>query len=495
MQENQDKQENQETQQAQQNEQRENLENKPSECAQDNLPKPQKLQKPQTLQEWKDKFFKKRPKVQKTQKQQKTIRAFWAIVIAVASFMVGAFSCWLWIGPEFRTLITTKKYIDYFYYDDIDDSQFFGVIYDAINGEVLDNYSYYMTTDEYQEYTTAGEGKRSGIGLVFTTRNDGDAEMRIVRVCGNSPAEKADIKAGEYVVGFGADESSIMDSTVFQDFSDFLGDYDTSEIFYIKIQSGVGADAEIRIVPIAKEAYVENYVFYRTAETAYRFEGKDALTLVEKGNALPCLDAQTAYIHLTEFNGEASAEFIKAMKQFRADGMKNLVLDLRGNGGGYLRIMQDIAAYFCKNSKDKKPLVAVADYGKQKQGFRASGNYYWDYFDADSRICVLADNESASASECLIGSMIDYGAISYADICLTERSGEIKTFGKGIMQSTYPLVFGGGAVKLTTAVIRWPVSNHCIHGRGVLPEDGALYISEIGNFDMEIAASIEKLFS
>jgi C-terminal processing protease CtpA/Prc len=249
------------------------------------------------------------------------------------------------------------------------------------------------------------------------------------------------------------------------------------------------------VVEIAKESYVENYVFYRTATTAYRFEGNKALTMVEKGEPLACLDAQTAYIRLTEFNGAAAGEFQKAMSQFRKDNMQNLVLDLRGNGGGFLNIMQDIAAYFCKNSKAKNPLAAVADYGEYKQDFRANGNYYGDYFNEDSRICVLADSESASASECLIGCMVDYGAVSYGDICLTERNGVAKTYGKGIMQTTIPLIFGGDAVKLTSAVIRWPISNHCIHGRGILPEDGALVVAETGDFDGEIAASVAKLFS
>ena len=439
---------------------------------------------------------KKEKKVAEVQggKPKKTIRAVWAIVIAAVCFLGGALSCWLWIEPGFRTLIKTKKYIDHFYYEEVDDAQFFGVINGAINSEILDDYSYYMTTDELKRFNSEGEGNRSGIGLVFLTQNgDGEAQMRIMRVCGNSPAEAAGIQTGEYVVGFGADSSAITDSVVFQDLSNFLKDYEEAKTFYLKVKAVGGEDAPTRIVPIAKAAYVENYVFYRTATKSYRFEGKDALTMTQKGEALPCLDGKTAYIRLTEFNGGAAKQFQQAMNQFRSDGMKNLVLDLRGNGGGFLNIMKDIAAYFCKDAGVLKPLVVVADYGEYEEKFRASGNYYWDYFGKDSRICVLADNETASASECLIGSMLDYGTISYGDICLTERAGEVKTFGKGIMQTTYPLILGGGAVKLTTAVIRWPVSNRCIHGRGILPEDGALSIAEIGDFEAEIAASVAKL--
>ena len=91
--------------------------------------------------------------------------------------------------------------------------------------------------------------------------------------------------------------------------------------------------------------------------------------------------------------------------------------------------------------------------------------------------------------------MIDYGTIQYKDICLAERNGVAKTFGKGIMQTTYPFYVGGGAIKLTTAQIRWPISNTCIHDRGVLPQDGALTVAENMEYEKETKAAIGMLFS
>jgi C-terminal processing protease CtpA/Prc len=92
--------------------------------------------------------------------------------------------------------------------------------------------------------------------------------------------------------------------------------------------------------------------------------------------------------------------------------------------------------------------------------------------------------------------MLDYGAITYSDICLSERSGVAKTYGKGIMQSTRPFsIFGNSdAMKLTTAQIYWPKSENCIHGRGVLPEDGTKTVSESYEKDVEISSAITKLF-
>ena len=118
---------------------------------------------------------------------------------------------------------------------------------------------------------------------------------------------------------------------------------------------------------------------------------------------------------------------------------------------------------------------------------------YYDYFTDDSKIFVLADNMSASASECLLGVMVDYGAIDEENICLSYRDGEAKTYGKGIMQETKPVRwFLGGALRLTTARVLWPVSQRCIHGVGITPSDGAKTVEELYG-DREITQAIAKL--
>ena len=92
--------------------------------------------------------------------------------------------------------------------------------------------------------------------------------------------------------------------------------------------------------------------------------------------------------------------------------------------------------------------------------------------------------------------MLDYGAIAYGDICLSERNGVAKTYGKGIMQATsYVNILKQDAITLTTAEIRWPVSNNSIHGRGVLPEDGALTVAENTDFEMETINAVNTLLS
>ncbi len=423
-------------------------------------------------------------------KKRKVITCVIAIVCAILLFIGGGFTVWFSLDKELRTLIKIKATVDAQYYKDLSDEEFYTPIFNAINNEVLDSYSCYMTADEYTQSTGEMAGKRIGIGVVFSTKNaQGEEQMLVNRVCGNSPAEAAGFTVGSYLTGFGATETSIQSSEKFDEFSAFLKNFAANETFYVRLTE----NGESRIVSVSQQSYVENYVFYRTNKRAYTFTGANGDVLTERGQPLRALRDDTAYVRLIQFGGRAAENFKSVMEQFKKDGMKNLVLDLRGNGGGYLDTMQSIVSYFCKTATDKRPVVAVADYGEKVTKFRADKNLYDTYFAEDSRICVLADVYTASASECLIGAMVDYGATAYQDICLSQRGGFVRTYGKGIMQTTFYLGADLDALKLTTAEIKWP-NGHSIHGRGVLPEDGALSVAEYTNDEEELAVAISALF-
>lgn len=429
---------------------------------------------------------------------QKRGKRVWKIVggiaLAVAVFFSGMLTTWLCLDSELRTLIKIKQTIDKEYYQEISDDEFYRVLFAAINDDLLDPYSRYMTYDEYNAMQGDLAGKHSGIGVSFLIAEESGApQIMVYRVVENSPAEEAGLQYGDQIIGFGKSETDLTKSVDFKgDFKPFLDGMATGEKFVLKMQRG----DETRTIELSKEYYVESYVSYRTKETSYGFTGENALTYTQKGKALNCLPDDTAYIRLAQFTGNAAAGFKRVMQQFKMDGKKNLVLDLRDNGGGYLDYMQYIAQYFCKNSTDKNPLVVVADYGEKKVGYAATGNVYNEYFAEDSRIVVLADRGTASASECLIGCMVDYGAIEYADICLVERNGVAKTYGKGIMQTTYYLdAQKKDFLKLTTAELRWPVSGKSIHGVGVVPEDGAGTLTEYADREEELQNAVALLFS
>ncbi len=412
-------------------------------------------------------------------------KSFLAVGLALLVFFTGYLVCWLSFDSELRTVAKVKDKIQEKYYKEVTDEEFYAAIFGGINENLLDAYSEYMTPEQYEAYTADLNGSRIGIGLVFS----GDS-LQIVRVCGNSPAEKAGISTGEWVRGCGDSEEEMTLCDDFDHFSALLERYGEGEELCLKIESESGA----RFVRTSREEYVENSVFYHTATTAYTLEGSGATTLTEKGEPMPYLGDDTAYIRLVQFTGNASAGFDVAMSKFKQDGKKNLVLDLRQNGGGLLDMMQSIAGYFCKDATEGMPVVAVADFGERKDSYKAKRNVYKEYFAEDSRVYVLADSGSASASECLIGCMIDYGAIDFADICLIERNGEARTYGKGIMQETYFVTVGEwDALKLTTAEIKWPISGRSIHGIGVRPSDGAVTVKSDTNFAAETERAILKL--
>lgn len=434
------------------------------------------------------------PQTDGTKKTSVFWKRFTSIALAVGMFVAGYLASELQYDSELKTLKRIKNQIQTNYFEEITDEQFYGVLFDAVNDDLLDRYSSYITPDEYREVLADAKGEWSGVGLTFLTEDgQGNKQLLVQRVSGNSPAESVGIREGDYVIGYGMDENSIVACEDYDEFYPFVKALANDKNFLLKIRRG----GQEYTFEVCKKTFIENYVFYRSSTTAFSFTGKNGTTLTARGEPLPALDSETAYIRLTQFNGNADKEFKSAMNKFKEEGKTNLVLDLRGNGGGYMDILQDISSYFCKGENGSS-LIAVAKYREgQTENFKSKGAYYDKYFQANSKIKVLADSSTASASECLIGCMLDYGAITYADICLSERNGVAKTYGKGIMQSTYPFGIVGDidAIKLTVAKIYWPKSENCIHGRGILPQDGAKTIAENYEKDAEISQAITELFS
>ena len=433
----------------------------------------------------------------KKPEKKKVLKTVLCIVGAVF-LAVGAFFGGMLIGQnqpddELNRLFRLKAAIQKYYYQEITDDEFYDVIFKAVEDGILDKYSNYLTAEELDERRKDAKGSFSGIGVVFNTSIEvTGGGLYISRIAGNSPAERAQLKADEVLLGYGVTETEITASTTFESFKTFVDGCNTGEKFYLQIRSVLG---ETRIVELAKEEFIENYVFYRAKSSAYAFTGANALQLTATENYLPMLDEDTACIALKQFNGGAAAQFKQAMEKFRAEGKQKLILDLRGNGGGYVSVLCDIAAYLCKDANALSPLVATA---RHRDGyierFYADRNLYGQYFGENAKVYVLADENTASASECLLGCMLDYGTVSLADVCLINRNGVAKTYGKGIMQTTYYLTFVGeqDAVTLTTATIHWPKTDTCIHGVGIekTDENDVKSVDDQNSADAELNAAL-----
>ncbi len=426
-----------------------------------------------------------------------------ALAFGTACFFGGYFTYAGKLDAEIKSLIWAKEMIQNEYNYAITDEEFYDAVFDGVNG-LLDPYSKYMTEEEYEKVLEESTGRWSGIGLQFNTVDEqGNPRILVSRVAINSPAEEKGVTVGSFLRAFGLTRETMVETLEFKRLSDFLTAREEGEPFFLRFEK----DATEYTVELSKENFLEGNVSYRSNSTAYAFVGEETRV---KEETLACLDNDTAYVRLSQFNGGAATEFDEAMSVFKQENKKNLVLDLRSNGGGYMDILCSIAGYFCKTATEANPVIARADYRNgRKVSFRAKKNVYDDYFSDDSEIIVLADNGTASASECLIGCMIDYGATEYSKVFLYDRVAsketeegieyfwESKTYGKGIMQSYYSKEpFGvSETIKLTTAYIVWPLSERCIHGVGVTTTDGARQMPFGSYEDREIEGAIAEFFS
>ncbi len=203
------------------------------------------------------------------------------------------------------------------------------------------------------------------------------------------------------------------------------------------------------------------------------------------------------------------------IEKFNAQECKSLILDLRGNGGGYVNVMCDMAGIFTGRlgNAEKVAMRAVYKSGKV-EAYAVNRNFCASkqQLPAGTKVSVLADNGSASASEALIGVLIDNGVIDYGDIYISDFGEEYlafsgtenknkRTYGKGIMQTTFVNHSTGEALKLTTAKIYWPkglISIHDIGLRGDIEGDMRCKTVktdwEVTYGDTQLAAAVAAIY-
>ena len=397
-----------------------------------------------------------------------------AVALAVAFFFIGWLSHFYSLSKEERKLLWIFDRVESDYYRKLTDAEreaYFDNLYDAAMPDI---FSTYFSPSDFEKLNSEREGSNADTG--FSAFMDGD-DLRVFLVQGNSPADLAGVKSGMTIYGFGKDGSSLQS-----------GNYDDL-VSFVRSNRGTfvldcGYTEESKQVRALESAeYLASYCSYADSSTSFEFRtvmenGKQVLKLTDTGTPVSGLDDKTAYLRFTEFGGNAASEFRLCLEKMKAQGRENLVIDLRCNGGGYLDILQEISSHLLRNAEGETPVVAAAKYRTgQRTSFRATGNDFKTYFGDNARISVLADENSASASECLIGALVDYGTIKYDDIYVrNDKAGEGRTYGKGVMQSAY-MSADGSALRLTSAEICWP-NGKSIHGKGVTEAvDGAIGIT------------------
>lgn len=281
--------------------------------------------------------------------------------------------------------------------------------------EGLDPHSVYISPEELKAVEDDMNGEFEGVGIEFIVLDD---TIQVVAPLSGGPAETAGILAGDKIV-------TINDSS-------FAGVNIENGKIYDKLRGPKGSKVKIGV--------------RRGRETVLRqFDVVRDIIPVKSVDAAYMLDEQTGYIRVAQFNSNTYQEFMQSLTSMAEErGMKNLVLDLRGNPGGYLEEATDMLSQIFPEGK---LLVYTQGRGGQRKDYKSNGRARFDV----QNIAVLIDEGSASASEIVAGAVQDWDR----GWVLGRRS-----FGKGLVQEQYPLS-NGGAVRLTVSRYYTP-SGRCI---------------------------------
>lgn len=331
-----------------------------------------------------------------------------AAVLAVGMFIgqqLPRYENHLWFTPDayrssnaMGTLDEILQYVEAKYVDSVDTKALQdGAIAHLL--EQLDPHSVYITPEELLHEEEVLNGNFEGIGIEFLLIDD---TIQVVTPLAGGPSEAVGILAGDKIV-------TIEDSVV-------AGVQITNAEIFEKLRGPQGSKVRLGIRR-AKEQKLRQFTITRdvipvkSVEVAYM------------------LDKETGYIKINRFSAPTYQEFMEELRRLVEEkNMKNLVLDLRGNPGGYLNEATDLLSQLFPEGK---LLVYTEGRTEERQDYKSNGRARFNI----ENVAVLVDEGSASASEIVAGAIQDH-----------DRGWVIgrRTFGKGLVQVQYPLSDGGG---------------------------------------------------
>lgn len=273
------------------------------------------------------------------------------------------------------------------YIDEVDEKK---LVEHAIRGmlDKLDPHSTYLTPDEVKKTNESLLGNFDGIGVQFQMMED---TLLVIQPVSNGPSEKVGILAGDRIVAVNDSIIAGVEMTTDEIMSRLKGPKGTTVNLTI-IRRGVDAPM--------KFAVVRDKIPVLSLDAAYM------------------LEPSIGYVRLNQFGAETSEEFQKALNELKKKGMKDLILDLQGNGGGYLNAAIDIANEFL-NHKELIVYTEGRAYPRREYVAKKAGLF------RKGRLVILIDEYSASASEIVAGAIQDWDR----GVLVGRR-----TFGKGLVQ-------------------------------------------------------------
>lgn len=340
--------------------------------------------------------------------------------LALALALVGG----MWIGKTFfnnyhgwdsrSKLDTILELINKNYVDEIDTDSILEVSFPEIISH-LDPHSVYIPASDLQSVNEELEGSFSGIGISFNMLGD---TINVLEVISGGPSEKVGILPGDRII-------TINDSLV-------AGQKWTNSKVMSNLRGPKGSTVRLGIKrPTAKELLP--------------YDVKRDDIPVTSIDASYFIDNEVGYIKINKFGATTYSEFLTSMVTLMADGAKRFIIDLRGNGGGFMDHAVLMANEFLPSGS---PIVAIK--GKNRSRDNATMSDGSGSF-KDKELVVLLDEISASASEIFAGAMQD----NDRGLIIGRRS-----FGKGLVQNQLELP-DSSALRLTIARYYTP-SGRCI---------------------------------
>jgi carboxyl-terminal processing protease len=311
-----------------------------------------------------------------------------------------------------------KNYVDERTYEEL--------MHGALNGLLnsLDEHSSFMEPDEYEDLLDDTSGKYGGIGIHIGMR---DGIVTVIAPIEDTPAFRAGLQSGDKIVEIDGESTAAL--TLREVVNRLRGAKGEA----VKISVVGSGDAEPRVVEIIRDVIEVASV---------------------KGAQI--LANGIAYVRLTQFAEPTAAMLRESLERLRDEGMKALVLDLRGNPGGLLNQAVRVAELFLETDQ-----MVVSTKGRSELGARVEYRAAGDMHFTNVPMAVLVNDGSASASEIVAGAIQDH------------RRGVLvgqKTFGKGSVQSVIrSRTDGESAIRLTTAYYYTP-AERLIHKIGIEPD-------------------------
>ncbi len=318
-----------------------------------------------------------------------------------------------YMDKKYSKLESLWKDIKSNYYKDVDDTDLENGMYKGLFEGLGDAYSEYMTKEDYENWKASTTGSFEGVGITFS--QDKNDNFIVVSVMEGTPAKKAGIKAGDYIVK--------VDGKTY----DSMNDLGTA------IRGSAGTKVKVTYVRDGKTKTV----------TMIRKR------ITEKSVTSKILSGNIGYIKISSFEDATADDFNTALRKMESKKVKGLVIDLRDNGGGLVEAGTDVA--------DKLMGKGVITYMEDKEGNKTY--YRSNSSKTNLDYVVLVNGGTASSSEIVSAAIKDSG------------SGKIigtKTYGKGIVQQTEESK-DGSAYKLTVMQYFSP-KGHTIHKKGVTPD-------------------------